>query len=68
MSSISPGMVETEFDIVQSFGDQQEARKRYEQFKCLEAADIAQAVLFCLASPDHMEVNDMQIRPTAQVS
>ncbi|KAK9809154.1 hypothetical protein WJX72_010332 [[Myrmecia] bisecta] len=67
VSSISPGMVETEFNVVSSFGNEDVAKKKYEQFKCLEAADIAQAVLWCLASPDHMEVNDILIRPTAQV-
>ena len=66
VSCISPGMVETEFDFVSNYHDQQIGGKRYEQMKCLEAEDIAQAVVYCLAAPDHVEVNDVLMRPTAQ--
>eukprot|EP00891_Asterochloris_glomerata_P009316 jgi/Astpho2/9316/fgenesh1_pm.00142_%23_1_t len=66
VSCISPGMVETEFDYVSNYHDQQIGGKRYEQMKCLEAEDIAQAVVYCLAAPDHVEVNDVLMRPTAQ--
>lgn len=67
VSSISPGMVETEFDVVQTFGNEEAARERYSKFKCLQPEDISDAVLWVLASPDHMEVNDILIRPTEQV-
>ena len=66
VSCISPGMVETEFDFVSNYHDQQLGGKRYEQMKCLEAEDIAQAVVYCLAAPDRVEVNDVLMRPTAQ--
>jgi NADP-dependent 3-hydroxy acid dehydrogenase YdfG len=35
--------------------------------KCLQPSDVADAVLWCLCAPDHMEVNDIVIRPTEQM-
>jgi NADP-dependent 3-hydroxy acid dehydrogenase YdfG len=35
--------------------------------RCLDAGDVANAILWCLAAPAHMEVNDIVIRPTQQV-
>lgn len=66
VSCISPGVVETEFAEVSSFGSKEDAKKRYAAFKCLQAVDIAQAVVWCLTAPDHMDINDICIRPTAQ--
>lgn len=66
VSCISPGVVETEFAEVSSFGSKEDAKKRYSAFKCLQANDIAQAVIWCLTAPDHMDINDICIRPTAQ--
>ena len=36
VTSISPGMVETEFAAVAGFGDAQGAAARYSEFKCLQ--------------------------------
>lgn len=66
VSCISPGVVETEFAEVSSYGSKEDAKKRYAAFKCLQANDIAQAVVWCLTAPDHMDINDICIRPTAQ--
>lgn len=67
VSAISPGMVETEFFAVRSFGDQSAAAAATSQFKCLEPKDIAQAIVWCLSAPDHVEVNDVVVRPSAQM-
>ena len=64
VSQISPGMVETEFDVVRNFGtDNQEA---YSKFKCLQPDDVAQAVLWVISAPDHVDVHDVLLRPTEQ--
>ena len=68
VSSISPGMVETEFTMVSQYGNKESAESFYNKFKCLEAEDIANAVLYILSTPAHVEVNDVLIRPTAQTS
>ncbi|KAL6748634.1 P-loop containing nucleoside triphosphate hydrolase protein [Haematococcus lacustris] len=67
VSAISPGIVETEFFAVRAYGDKQTAQKTTSALKCLQPADIAQAVLWCLSSPPHVEVNDVVLRPTEQL-
>lgn len=67
VSGISPGLVETNFFKVRAFGDEEAARAVVSSMKCLQPSDIADAVLWCLAAPPHMEVDDIVIRPTEQL-
>lgn len=67
VSGISPGLVETEFFTVRAYGDEAAAKAVTSAMKCLEPADVANAVLWCLSAPPHMEVNDIVIRPTEQM-
>ncbi|PNW78908.1 hypothetical protein CHLRE_09g394102v5 [Chlamydomonas reinhardtii] len=67
VSGISPGVVETEFFAVRAFGDADATRKATSAFKCLQPVDVADAVMWCLSCPDHMEVNDIVVRPTEQL-
>jgi len=66
ITCIEPGAVETELlntitdESLQSFVD---AAKK---MQALKAADIADAVLFAVQSPDHMNVNEILVRPTTQ--
>lgn len=66
VTSISPGIVETEFHQTSRFGDKDAADKYYGSMKALQADDIAEAVVWALSAGDHMEVNDILVRPTAQ--
>jgi len=68
VTSIDPGMVETEFSIVRFDGDKERAKKVYEGFTPLFANDIAEAVIFVATRPAHVNINDMIIMPTAQAS
>ena len=68
VTSISPGMVETEFSIVRFKGDQTRADKVYEGLIPLNADDVAEAVWFALSRPAHVNINDMLIMPTAQAN
>lgn len=65
ISQVCPGFVKTEF--VQRHLGEEGADKVYSSMKCLEAADIKDAVLYILDAPPHMEVNDITMRPTEQV-
>lgn len=67
VSGISPGLVETNFFTVRAFGDEEAARKVVSSMTCLQPSDVADAVLWCLSAPSHMEVNDIVIRPTEQL-
>lgn len=67
ISSVSPGIVETEF--AQKYHQSAEkAEQTYSQFPVLQAVDIANAVAYALSQPDHVEVNDILVRPTQQTS
>lgn len=52
---------------VRAFGDEEAARKVTSSMTCLQPSDVADAVLWCLSAPSHMEVNDIVIRPTEQL-
>jgi len=68
VTSISPGMVETEFSMVRFKGDKARADKVYEGLTPLNANDIAEAIWFAISRPAHVNINDMLIMPTAQAS
>ena len=68
VTSISPGMVETEFSLVRFKGDKARADKVYEGLTPLNANDIAEAIWFAVSRPAHVNINDMLIMPTAQAS
>ncbi len=68
VSSIAPGMVETEFSLVRFKGDETKAEQVYEGFKPLKAEDIAESLLFIATRPDHVSINDILIMPSAQAS
>lgn len=50
-----------------AFGDSEPGKTIFRQMHCLQPADVANAILWCLACPAHMEVNDVVIRPTEQL-
>ena len=52
---------------VRAFGDASAGEKATSQFKCLEPADIARAMLWCLSAPEHVEINDIVVRPREQL-
>lgn len=68
VTSISPGMVDTEFSLVRFKGDKAKADKVYEGLTPLFAEDIAEAILFVVTRPPHVNINDMLIMPTAQAN
>ncbi len=68
VSSVAPGMVNTEFSIVRYKGDRAKAAKVYEGVRPLSAQDVAQAIEFIVTRPEHVCVNDMLLMPTQQAS
>ena len=68
MSSVDPGMVETEFSLVRFRGDDARARTVYEGVDALTPEDIADAVCYVLNTPPHVNVQQMLIMPTMQRS
>lgn len=68
VSSISPGMVETEFSVVRYAGDEAKAKAVYAGLVPLNAEDIADALEFIVTRPDHVSINDIQINPKQQAN
>ena len=68
VSSVDPGMVETEFSLVRFHGDKAKAATVYKGIKPLTGDDVAEAVLFCASRPPHVNIHQLRIMPTAQAS
>ena len=68
VTSVAPGMVDTEFSLVRFKGDRDRADKVYEGFVPLAAQDVAEAVWFAVSRPPHVNINDLLIMPTAQAA
>ena len=68
VSTIDPGLVETEFSIVRFDGDVERADTVYEGLTPLTAEDVADAVRWVAERPEHVQVADMLLLPTDQAS
>uniref|UniRef100_A0A8C3CWX3 Dehydrogenase/reductase SDR family member 11 n=1 Tax=Cairina moschata TaxID=8855 RepID=A0A8C3CWX3_CAIMO len=65
---ISPGLVETGFAFKLHDNDPERAAATYESIRCLKAEDMANAVIYVLSAPPHVQIGDIQMRPTEQIS
>ena len=63
---LEPGMAETEFSLVRFNGDAAKAAKVYDGVKALTAADIANAVLWVVTLPPHVNVNVLELMSVQQ--
>jgi NADP-dependent 3-hydroxy acid dehydrogenase YdfG len=68
VTSINPGLVETEFSLVRFKGDTERASTTYKGLDPLKAHDIADIILFTLTRPAHVVLADITVFPTAQAS
>jgi len=68
VSSVDPGMVETEFSEIRFRGNSERAQKVYQGAVPLTAEDIADVVLFCATRPPHVNISEVLVMPTDQAS
>jgi serine 3-dehydrogenase len=68
VSSVDPGLVQTEFSQVRFRGDKERASKTYAGMRPLHPEDVADAVLFCATRPPHVNITELTIMPTDQAS
>jgi 3-hydroxy acid dehydrogenase / malonic semialdehyde reductase len=66
VSSVDPGLVETEFSEVRFHGDKERARSVYQGLRPLTGDDVADAIAYIVNLPEHVNVLDLVILPTAQ--
>lgn len=68
VSTVDPGLVETEFSLVRYHGDKERAGRAYNGMKPLSPADVAEAIAWVADRPEHVQVAEVIILPTAQAS
>jgi serine 3-dehydrogenase len=68
VSSVDPGLVNTEFSVVRFHGDQERADSVYNGMEPLLGRDVADAVFFCATRPLHANVREMILMPSAQAA
>lgn len=68
VSTVDPGLVETEFSEVRFHGDTERAEQVYADTRPLKPEDVADAVTYVLNAPPHVNVTEMVIWPTDQRS
>lgn len=66
VSTIDPGLVETEFSLVRHRGDEEKAKIVYKGLKPLTPDDIAEAIIFTATRNDNFVVAEMVLFPKAQ--
>lgn len=68
VSTIEPGMVETEFSVVRFRGDRGRADRVYQGMTPMTADDVADTVLFCLTRPPHVNISEVVMLATDQAA
>tara|TARA_B100001029_G_scaffold42636_1_gene33318 strand:- start:6253 stop:7002 length:750 start_codon:yes stop_codon:yes gene_type:complete len=68
VSSVNPGLVETEFALVRFKGDKEKANLVYDGIKPLTPNDVAEVIYFIINRPDNVNISDITIFPKNQAS
>ncbi|WP_420136925.1 SDR family NAD(P)-dependent oxidoreductase [Sphingomonas sp.] len=66
VSVIDPGMVETEFTLVRTGGDQTASDTLYSGANPMKAQDIAATILWIATLPPHLNINELELMPVSQ--
>jgi NADP-dependent 3-hydroxy acid dehydrogenase YdfG len=66
VTSIEPGLVETDFSRVRFGGDEQKAKATYAGMTPLTAEDIAECIVWCTQLPPHVNINRLEVMPVDQ--
>jgi len=68
VTTIDPGMVETDFSVTRFRGDKSKADSTYAGMTPLTGEDIAACVLFAFERPAHLNIDEMILMPTDQAT
>jgi NADP-dependent 3-hydroxy acid dehydrogenase YdfG len=68
ITTVDPGLVETDFSLVRFRGDEAAARKVYEGVEAMKPEDIAECVIFAVTRPPHVNVDELVVKALAQSS
>jgi NADP-dependent 3-hydroxy acid dehydrogenase YdfG len=68
VTSVDPGMVETEFSLVRFHGDAERAAKVYKDASPLVAEDIAEVIVWTVKRPDNVNIARIVLTPVQQAN
>jgi NADP-dependent 3-hydroxy acid dehydrogenase YdfG len=68
VTSVDPGMVETDFSLVRFHGDSERAAKVYKGVKPLTAEDIADVIVWAAGRPEHVNIARVTLTPVQQAN
>jgi NADP-dependent 3-hydroxy acid dehydrogenase YdfG len=66
LTTVDPGLVETDFSRVRFRGDEERAKAVYADVEPLTPQDIAECVLFAVTRPPHVNVDELVVKALAQ--
>jgi 3-hydroxy acid dehydrogenase / malonic semialdehyde reductase len=66
LTTVDPGLVETNFSRVRFRGDEERARAVYANVEPLEPEDVADCIVFALTRPPHVNVDEIVVKALAQ--
>ncbi len=68
LTSVDPGLVETDFSLVRFKGDEEKAAAVYRGVEAMQPEDIADCILFALTRPWHVNVDEIVVKARNQSS
>jgi len=68
LTTVDPGLVESNFSRVRFRGDENKAKEPYEGVDPLRPEDIAECILFALSRPLHVNIDEIVVKALAQSS
>lgn len=68
VSSVDPGLAETEFSLVRFKGDAERAKKPYAGVNPLTAEDIAEILVWVASRPAHVNIDELLVKPVDQAA
>ena len=68
ITTVDPGLVETEFSLVRFKGDEEKADAVYRGVEAMQPDDIAECILFALTRPWHVNVDEIVVKARTQSS
>jgi 3-hydroxy acid dehydrogenase/malonic semialdehyde reductase len=68
VTTIDPGLVETEFSLVRFRGDRERAHRVYHDIQALQPEDVADVVAWVATRPAHVQIGEIVLTPSCQAT
>ena len=66
VTCLEPGVARSEFNLVRYEGNEEKGEAGYEGLDVLTSEEIADSIYYCVALPDHININVIQLMPVMQ--